>query len=120
MVLGNGLHEMKMEKSDVIFIQFSSAANEVADDDLFSQFLLKNIDRENVCVTDIFRRIADDVCLERYDRRPSCMNGLSKDEHVCLNQMTSCTYKIKIKFFICWLMRLEWSGYMFLEENLNN
>jgi hypothetical protein len=102
MVLGNVLHEMKMEKSDVIFIQFSNAVNEVAPDDLFSQFLLKYINQENVCVTDIFRRIADDVCLERYkSRRPSCMNGLSKDEHVCLNQMMSCTYKIKIKFFIC-------------------
>jgi hypothetical protein len=72
---------------------------------LFIKQLLENIAEKNVGVTDIFRRIADNVCLERYKRyRPLCIDGLSKYGDICLNQVTNCTYKMRIKLFICLLV----------------
>jgi hypothetical protein len=99
---------MEIEEPDGTFIQFSCAANETADDDLFIKHLLENIAEKNVGVTDIFRRIADNVCLERYKRhRPLCIDGLSKYGDICLNQVTNSTYRMKMKFFIRLCTRFE-------------
>jgi hypothetical protein len=104
----NGLHEIEIEEPDGTFIQFSCAANETANDNLFIKHLLKNVAQENVTVTSMFQRIADDVCLERHRRHQLFhMNKLPEPEHVYLNQIISCTYRMKMKLFICLFTRFE-------------
>ncbi len=81
---GTGLHEMKT--SDGAFIQFACAANQTVSNDLFTKHLLKNIAQENVDISDIFRRIADDVYRESNKKqRPWSMNGLLRHQQVYLN-----------------------------------
>jgi hypothetical protein len=75
-----------MEASDGTFIQFACAANQTVSNDLFTKHLLENIAQENVNVSDIFRRIADDVYRESNKRqRPWSMNRLSRHEQIYLN-----------------------------------
>jgi hypothetical protein len=84
----------KIDEPDGAFIQFSCAADETANDDLFIEHLLKNIADKNVTVTSMFQRMADNVFLERHRRHHLFhMNGLSNDEHICLNQIKSRTYR---------------------------
>ena len=70
------------------FIQFACAANQTVTNDLFTKHLLRNIAQENVNITDIFQRIANDVYQESKNRqRPLSMNGLSRHEQVYLNEV---------------------------------
>jgi RAB protein geranylgeranyltransferase component A len=82
------------------FIQFSSSVNETTDDELFIKHSLKNIAEKNKDVREVFRRIADDVFLERHQRqRPLSINGLSEHEPIYLNQVEICTYRVYNCFF---------------------
>jgi len=81
---GNGLCEM--ETSNGVFIQFSCAANQTANNDLFTKHLLKNIAQENVDVRDIFGDIAGKVYRESNQRqKPLSMNGLGQQNQFYLN-----------------------------------
>ncbi len=80
----NGLCEMK--PSNGVFIQFSCAANQAVNNDLFTKHLLKNIVQENVDVGDIFRDIADKVYRESNQRqKPLTMSGLQQHRQVYLH-----------------------------------
>jgi hypothetical protein len=70
------------------FIQFACAANQTVTNDLFTKHLLRHIAQENVNITDIFQRIANDVSQESKNKqRPLSMNGLSRHEQVYLNEV---------------------------------
>jgi hypothetical protein len=84
MIKGNGLH--KIDAAPGSFIQFACAANQTANDDLFTKHLLKNITQENVDISDLFGRIADDVYRESNKKQqPLSMNGLHEHKQVYLN-----------------------------------
>jgi hypothetical protein len=71
-----------------IFIQFSCAANKTTTDDLFNKYLLQNITRENVSVTEVFQDIAEDVYRKRYRRhQPFSTHRLPEDKPIYLNQV---------------------------------
>jgi hypothetical protein len=71
-----------------MFIQFSCAANETTKDDLFNKYLLQNITRENLSVTEVFRDIAADVYRKRHRRnQPFSTHTLPEDNPIYLNQV---------------------------------
>jgi hypothetical protein len=85
MTEGTGLQEI--QAPDGTFIQFACGANQAVNNDLFFKHLLKNIAEKNVTVTDVFRRIADNVYQEsNRTQRPWSMNKLSRHEHIYLNE----------------------------------
>ena len=105
---GKGLLEIQQRPG--VFIQFSCAANqtvrniEEADDHcLFTKHLLRNIDEENVEITDIFQGIVGDVYREsNLAQKPLSINGLQDIEPVYLNEVEESTYMMIIKlFFAC-------------------
>lgn len=88
-----GLHEMEIGDSDRTLIQFSCVANKTANDDLFAKYLLTKIGQNRTDITDIFRRIATKVALERRRKQyPLSLNGLSDSENVYLNYVSDRTY----------------------------
>jgi hypothetical protein len=75
-----------MEASNGVFIQFSCAANQAVNNDLFTKHLLKNIAQENIDVRDIFGDIADKVYREsNQQQKPLSMNGLGQHNQFYLN-----------------------------------
>jgi hypothetical protein len=90
-----------MTAPDGTFIQFACAANQTDSNNLFAKHLLKNIAGKNEDIIDVFEVIVDDVYEESKKRqRPLSMNGLSDYRPVYLNQVKSCTYRVKLEFFI--------------------
>jgi collagenase-like PrtC family protease len=76
-----------MKAPDGTFIQFACGVNQTVNNDLFFKHLLKNIAEKNVNVTEMFRRIADDVYQEsNRKQQPWCLNRLSRHEHIYLNE----------------------------------
>ncbi|CAF3297867.1 unnamed protein product [Rotaria sp. Silwood2] len=70
------------------FVQFACSVDETIDDDLFFKHLLRNIDRQNIHVTDRFRDIIEDVYhRRRRKQRPFFQDGLSDANPVYLNQV---------------------------------
>ncbi len=93
MVKTNGL--VKMTAPPGTFIQFSSSANEITNDELFIKHLLENIADKNKDVREVFGRIRDNVYLERHQKqRPFSTDGLKDHESIYLNQVKIRTYKI--------------------------
>ncbi|CAF3427295.1 unnamed protein product [Rotaria socialis] len=94
-VHGKGLN--KIQPPSGTFIQFACAANQTVDDSggkqrncLFSKHLIRNIARENINVTDVFRDIAKNVCSESNGvQKPLSMNGLDQHDGVFLNAVSS-------------------------------
>jgi hypothetical protein len=90
---GKGLSEIKPPAG--AFIQFACAANQTIKDalesdrnSLFTKHLLKNITRENVDFTDIFRDITDDVYKESiHKQRPLSMNGFQEHRQIYFNEV---------------------------------
>jgi len=96
-----------MHPSDETLIQFACAAGQTVSNNrkrkrgnLFTKHLLRNIARENVCITDIFQQIVDDVFWESNEKQqPLSMNGLYQHGEVCLYEMPDGTYSRKWFFF---------------------
>jgi hypothetical protein len=81
-----GLHEMKPIKN--AFIQFTCAANEGVQNNVFTKHLLKHITKENIDISELFRWIAQDVQRESKNRqRPMSINGLYHYQDVFLNEV---------------------------------
>jgi hypothetical protein len=68
------------------FIQFSCAANQAMNNDLFVKHLLENIAQGNVEMNEVFQDIINKVYRDsNRQQRPLSMNGLQKDQRVYLN-----------------------------------
>jgi len=75
-----------------VFIQYSCPVNKITDDNLFTRFLLQNIDKKNVPIAEVFRDIVDETFNERNHRlKPYSASSLPPDEPVFLNQQISST-----------------------------
>ena len=71
-----------------MFIQFSCPPNETTRDDVFNKHLLRNIDRANVSIDQIFQNIVENVYRQRRGQlRPYSTSGLSGDEPIYLNEV---------------------------------
>lgn len=81
---GNGLCQMMAPKG--AFIQFSCAANQTVNNDLFTKHLLRNIAEENVELNEIFEKTVNKVYEESNQRqRPLCINEIKHHQQVYLN-----------------------------------
>ena len=75
-----------MRKYPQAFIQFACSAGDVVNDDVFIDHLLKNVDRENLSIADLFRDIRTDVHRQRrWQKKPFFMDGLTNSSLICLN-----------------------------------
>ncbi|CAF1252410.1 unnamed protein product [Adineta ricciae] len=82
--------------SNPVFIQFACGAGKIVSnnrkknqDNLFAEHLLKNIDREDVPIIDMFQEITENVTQEsRGKQQPFSMNGLHQYDQVCLYTMS--------------------------------
>jgi hypothetical protein len=93
-----------------VFIQFSCAANETTDDDLFNKHLLRNIDRANVHITDVFSDIVKDAYHQRRRQlQPYSTSRLPEDKSIYLNeiQMIMGMYRTNINSFDSNLLTLH-------------
>lgn len=84
-----GLHRMNAPDGRKVFIQFSYAANETTNDDLFNKHLLRNIDRANVHISNVFRDIAEDVYRKRRRQLETYSTStLPENQPVYLNEVS--------------------------------
>jgi hypothetical protein len=106
MIEGEGLLEIQQHPK--VFIQLACAPNQTVIDVieidrncLFAKHLLGHISSKNVDVTEVFRRISDNVYEEaRCQQKPLSRNGLTCFGKVYLNKVLSGTYQRKIQYLL--------------------
>jgi len=93
-----GLHEIQAPAN--VFIQFACAAGKTVRNNLFSEYLLKNITQVNVDIVEMFQHIIDDVYRESERKQdPFFAYQLQDHEELYLNKVMCGTYKMKNSFF---------------------
>jgi len=87
-IQAGGLHSINLPADRKIFIQYPCAVDDTTKDDLFMIHLLRDIDRKNIDISEIFDEISEDVFNKRHQQsRPHSVNQLSARDIIFLNQV---------------------------------
>ena len=92
----------RLTKIDGLFIQCACGTNESTRNNLFTKYLLNNVQEENVSICDLFHQITKNVEKESNNKqRPLVLNGLCRHDDICLNEVerqSKCSIIMRMSF----------------------